>query len=153
VHENLAQWQEKGLVPDMPIEPGDKTDEPIRTRGWTHWHQLFGARQLLVSANLNRYVHSRAEVPQADGEGPLIIGGVLQIEWPTLIETDEPAPLDLLLATATHPTLVGDPPQYPDPGTIAKAWRDDTSGHASYFRNNRRDGIHTFEDDAISGLL
>ena len=47
VAENLARWQEEGLVPDMPIEPGDKTDEPIRTRGWTHWHHLFNARQLL----------------------------------------------------------------------------------------------------------
>lgn len=50
VRENLAAWQMRGLVPDMPIEPGDKTDEPIRTRGWTHWHHLFGARALLTSA-------------------------------------------------------------------------------------------------------
>lgn len=47
VAENLAQWQAVGLVPDMVIEPGDKTDEPIRTRGWTYWHHLFNARQLL----------------------------------------------------------------------------------------------------------
>ena len=46
VAENLARWQEEGLVPDMAIEPGDKTDEPIRTRGWTHWHHLFNARQI-----------------------------------------------------------------------------------------------------------
>ncbi len=44
VAENLARWQEQGLVPDMAIEPGDKTDEPIRTRGWTYWHQLFYAK-------------------------------------------------------------------------------------------------------------
>jgi putative DNA methylase len=43
VRENLAAWQEAGLVPDMPIEPGEKTDEPIRTRGWTYWHHLFTA--------------------------------------------------------------------------------------------------------------
>ncbi|MDO4636489.1 MAG: DUF1156 domain-containing protein [Lautropia sp.] len=43
---NLARWQEEGLAPDMAIEPGDKTDEPIRTRGWTHWHHLFNARQI-----------------------------------------------------------------------------------------------------------
>ena len=48
VAENLALWQAEGLVPDMAIEPGDKTDEPIRTRGWTHWHHLFNARQLLA---------------------------------------------------------------------------------------------------------
>ena len=46
VRENLALWQEKGLVPDMPIEPGENTTQPIRERGWTHWHHLFGARHL-----------------------------------------------------------------------------------------------------------
>lgn len=46
VADNLVHWQDEGLVPDMPIEPGDKTDEPIRTRGWTHWHHLFGSRDL-----------------------------------------------------------------------------------------------------------
>ena len=50
VRENLASWQDQGLAPDMPIEPGQKTDEPIRTRGWTHWHHLFNARQLLIHA-------------------------------------------------------------------------------------------------------
>lgn len=50
VAKNLSQWQEEGLVPDMAIEPGDKTDEPIRTRGWTHWHHLYNARQLLLQA-------------------------------------------------------------------------------------------------------
>jgi len=50
VRHNLAGWQDEGLVPDMPIEPGDKTDEPIRTRGWTYWHHLFTPRQLLLFA-------------------------------------------------------------------------------------------------------
>lgn len=50
VSQNLAQWQAEGLAPDMAIEPGDKTDEPIRTRGWTHWHHLFNARQILIQA-------------------------------------------------------------------------------------------------------
>ena len=43
---NLDKWQSQGLVPDMQIESGDKTDEPIRTRGWTYWHHLFNPRQL-----------------------------------------------------------------------------------------------------------
>ena len=54
VAENLAWWQEEGLVPDMAIEAGDKTDEPIRTRGWMYWHQLFNARQLILLAAMAR---------------------------------------------------------------------------------------------------
>jgi len=38
--EKIADWQDKGWIPDMKIEDGDKTDEPIRTRGWTYWHHL-----------------------------------------------------------------------------------------------------------------
>ena len=30
VEESIAEWQAAGLVPDMRIEPGEKTDEPIR---------------------------------------------------------------------------------------------------------------------------
>ena len=48
VAENIVQWQQHGLMPDMPIEPSDKTDEPIRTRGWTYWHHLFNPRQILI---------------------------------------------------------------------------------------------------------
>jgi putative DNA methylase len=50
VRKNLADWQRDGLIPDMAIESGDKTDEPIRTRGWTYWHHLFPARHLLYLA-------------------------------------------------------------------------------------------------------
>ena len=55
VNEHLLEWQAKGWVPDIRIEPGDKTDEPIRTRGWTHWHHLFNPRQLLMAALISRY--------------------------------------------------------------------------------------------------
>ncbi len=53
VQAHLAEWQDKGWVPDTRIEPGDKTDEPIRTRGWTHWHHLFNPRQLLSFGLIN----------------------------------------------------------------------------------------------------
>lgn len=55
VQEHLAEWQNMGWVPDTRIEPGDKTDEPIRTRGWTHWHHLFNHRQLLNHALVSRH--------------------------------------------------------------------------------------------------
>ena len=48
LEERFAQWQVKGYIPSRAITPGHKTDEPIRTRGWTHWHHLFTPRQLLV---------------------------------------------------------------------------------------------------------
>lgn len=57
VAENLEQWQEEGLVPDMPIEPGDKTNELIRTRGWRYWHHLFNPRQLVIHS---RYFQFRS---------------------------------------------------------------------------------------------
>ena len=58
VRENLAAWQDEGLVPDMPIEPGDKTDEPIRTRGWTYWHHLFPPRHLLIGALIRKQMRA-----------------------------------------------------------------------------------------------
>ncbi len=49
VKKNLMDWQLKGYIPTWAIQNGEKTDEPIRTRGWTHWHHLFNPRQLLVN--------------------------------------------------------------------------------------------------------
>ncbi|MHA3905050.1 anti-phage-associated DUF1156 domain-containing protein [Castellaniella sp. WN] len=46
VAENLSLWQKEGFVSDMAIESGYNTDQPIRERGWTHWHHLFNARQI-----------------------------------------------------------------------------------------------------------
>lgn len=46
VETNLAAWQRAGLVPDMPIEPGQETTRLFRERGWTYWHHLFTPRQI-----------------------------------------------------------------------------------------------------------
>jgi adenine-specific DNA methylase len=48
LQERFAQWQEQGYIPSRRIEPGYNTDQPIRERGWTHWHHLFNPRQLLT---------------------------------------------------------------------------------------------------------
>ncbi len=48
IAEHLSNWQEKGWIPDMRIESGDETDRLYRERGWSHWHHLFNARQLLL---------------------------------------------------------------------------------------------------------
>jgi len=54
IAQNLADFQAKGWLPDMRIEPGYNTNQPIRERGWTHWHHLFNPRQLLTGALINR---------------------------------------------------------------------------------------------------
>ncbi|MDG4596167.1 MAG: DUF1156 domain-containing protein [Candidatus Contendobacter sp.] len=59
LRERFAAWQAKGYIPSRRIEPGDKTDEPIRTRGWTHWHHLFMPRQLLTLGLLAYQVASK----------------------------------------------------------------------------------------------
>ena len=50
VRKHLAQWQEAGFVPDMPIEDGLETTRLRRERGWTFWHHLYAPRQLLIAA-------------------------------------------------------------------------------------------------------
>lgn len=70
VEDNLAVWQAAGIVPDMEIEPGYNTSQPIRERGWTHWHHLFNPRHLLVNATAA--VRSRRKAQFALGLARLI---------------------------------------------------------------------------------
>lgn len=49
LRERFDDWQKKGYIPSRRIEPGYNTDQPIRERGWTHWHHLFTPRQLLLN--------------------------------------------------------------------------------------------------------
>ena len=56
VTENLEEWQSSGFIPDMAIEPGYNTSQPIRERGWSYWHQLFSPRQLLMLATLSKKI-------------------------------------------------------------------------------------------------
>jgi putative DNA methylase len=63
LRERFAGWQREGFLPSIMIEPGDKTDEPIRTRGWTHWHHLANPRQLLEEGEfLARSSNQRSKI-------------------------------------------------------------------------------------------
>ena len=64
VEENIVNWQEQGLVPNMAIESGFNTDQVIRERGWTHWNHLFNARQLLYLSTLQKIALSSATNPK-----------------------------------------------------------------------------------------
>ena len=48
LRERFADWQQQGFIPSKAIHSGYNTDQPIRERGWTHWHHLFTPRQLLT---------------------------------------------------------------------------------------------------------
>jgi len=58
VQEHLAEWQDKGWVPDTRIESGDETERLYRERGWTHWHHLFNPRQLLIGAFIRQLTNA-----------------------------------------------------------------------------------------------
>ena len=51
---NIAEWQMSGSIPDMPIEAGVETTRLTRERGWTYWHHLFSARQIIHLSLLKR---------------------------------------------------------------------------------------------------
>lgn len=55
LRERWNDWQAKGYVPSRRIEPGYNTTQPIRERGWTHWHHLFTPRQLLTLGLLQSF--------------------------------------------------------------------------------------------------
>jgi len=56
LRERFVDWQREGFIPSKAIpEGGDKTEEPIRNRGWTHWHHLFTPRQLLTHGLLAKF--------------------------------------------------------------------------------------------------
>ncbi len=93
-------------------------------------------------------------VSQTPEEGVLVTkDGLLQIAWPRLVEGGEPVQLDLLLATANDPTLTATPPSYPNVETITKAWNVAAGEHVEYFWKNLDNGILTFQDNEIRGLL
>lgn len=57
---HLTDWQARGWVPDMRIEPGGPPRyeglNMIRGRGWTHWNHLWNARQLIVLGLMKQQV-------------------------------------------------------------------------------------------------
>ena len=58
VSSNFESWQARGFIPGGTIESGAKTNEMIRGRGWSYWHQLFNPRQLLVLSLISQEVET-----------------------------------------------------------------------------------------------
>lgn len=77
VADNLSSWQERGLVPDMAIESGEETARLLRERGWTHWHHLFSARQILVAA----IVAEEIRTAEPDLQPTLCLSLAKMLDW------------------------------------------------------------------------
>ena len=78
VSENLTDWQRRGFLPNRAIAPGAKTNELIRTRGWTHWHHLFTPRQLLTNGLLLKQVETAAALPERVA---MLLGAARCADW------------------------------------------------------------------------
>ena len=108
--------------------------------GWTNYVQREQRYGALNSA--------RGEASVVDEEG------FLMISWPKT-DDDSDLAVDVLLATATDPTLIrGD---YPSAREIAAAWNahdgEDYKRYVQYFNKNREHRIQTFQDDDIKKFL
>ena len=77
LRERFADWQRNGFIPtkEMPKD-GDKTDEPIRTRGWTHWHHLFTPRQLLTHGLISEIAYQSSRTKEADAFSMLTVARI-----------------------------------------------------------------------------
>ena len=60
--ERFDAWQKKGYIPSQRIEPGDKTDEPVRTRVDALASSVFNPRQLLTLGLLNAEANKENEI-------------------------------------------------------------------------------------------
>jgi putative DNA methylase len=60
LRERFSEWQREGFVPSKAIVSGFNTEQPIRERGWAHWHQLFTPRQLLTHGVLLEFARQKS---------------------------------------------------------------------------------------------
>lgn len=103
-----------------------------------------------ITSSSNKY----GKISHAKSEKPVLNkSGFLNIPWPILLDKGKPLPVDILLATATDPTLCMKSSGYPKAKEIAEAWKNDSQGHDEYFWNNIDNGIQTFQDKNIKKLL
>lgn len=73
--ERFDVWQEQGLIPEMEIEEGANTTQPIRERGWKFWHQAFMPRHLVMNAILRSHF-----VPGFEAESSLVLCRALNVQ-------------------------------------------------------------------------
>lgn len=78
LRERFADWQREGFIPSKRIADGYNTDQPIRERGWTHWHHLYTPRQLLA---YGCYLSQGAAVSSKEARVALLLKLGVQANW------------------------------------------------------------------------
>jgi hypothetical protein len=148
VHEAQALWsaEQSTLSTPDPISAGwgavGLLCNPLRATldeikaGWIK-------RVSREQQHYRQFQHAEGETPAVDQDG------MLTIPWPTT-QSGESLKVDLLLATATQPSLQNG--SYATAEAIAAAWKR-APRQLRYFDENRRAGITTAEDYSIMGYL
>jgi hypothetical protein len=125
-----ASWGCVGLI---PLEGGAVPPDWIEK-----WRDF-----VLGKRGYGTLSHSPEDVrPAVDG------GGLFSLRY----KKSDALPLDLLLATATKPSLIGEAARYATPQEVAFEWNKHKV-ESKYYWCNRHCGIHTFEDQAIEKHL
>jgi adenine-specific DNA methylase len=77
LRERFAGWQHEGFIPSKAIVSGYNTDQPIRERGWSHWHHLFTPRQLLMHGSIYSAALEVAGGSVAAKSATMLLAGML----------------------------------------------------------------------------
>ena len=130
----MANWGAVGILPNP-----ERSDDGLLASVCKRWTVEYIQAAKKLDFNL----------AIAPGEKPAITeSGVFDLEWPKPIG-ETPLDFDVILATATSPTVT---PDYPSINEIADAWiysKDTSKRYEQYFFRNIENGIRTFQDGAI----
>ena len=141
----------------------ERNQQKTNGKFWASWGSIgllcnpnsrFSDNFFAVWSSITKNAHDYGNINHTKSEKPVLTkSGFLNISWPIIKNKDESLPLDIVLATATNPTIGTNNGRYPKAKIIAEAWKNDNQGNDNYFWENIRHGICTFQDETIANLL
>lgn len=141
----------------------ETNNESMNGRFWASWGSVgllrnpnaeFPDNYFSKWSNTTKIAQDYGNIDHTKSEKSVLSkGGFFNLSWPSRKASDKHLPFDLILATATKPSIENSNGCYPNVRTIADAWRKDNQGNKEYFLENRKNGIRTFQDKKIMNLL
>jgi len=139
----------------------ERNSSTTNGRFWANWGSvgLFCNPSTIFPANFFKRIgeittesQQYGKLKRTKSEKPVLTKeGFFNLPWPKTYKKNQHLPFDIILATATNPTIENG--RYPTAKAIAEAWKKDKKGNDKYFWENRKRGIHTFQDEYIANLL